>query len=343
MSYQLEFKKAPKSGYHTPDEARAYYGRYARSGITVHWWDLPTKRKDSDHDKIVNYIYNKAVNGIGSINYVSSNTKITYMVSPDNVAWHAFSGNPTTIGIEFSPHLNAEGYKKAGWLIWQLEQRYGRKLALYPHNHWSSTQCPGHLSLTRMRQEADKWAAGGYNPKPAPTPTPTPAPTPTPKIQYAALNKATWLTNKQPTKLWDLNANKWADFKTVKEYPLNHPVEVVGRAIHPLGGTYYMTAYSFGNGDPTKSDFKPAHAWGFNKKDLTEVKNTPTPEPQPTPEPVPEPEPTPEPTPEPQPEPTEYDKQQDKEIKLIKGTLNSLKALFIEFYEKFLTIFNKEL
>lgn len=153
MSYSVESKPDKRSDYDNPAQAKARYGRYSRDGITVHWWNSPDKVKDSDHDNIVKYIYDKST----SVHYVVSNRKITKMVEPDNVAWHATKGNPTTIGIEFSPHLNAEGYKRGGWLISELEKRYKKTFKLYKHSDWSSTSCPGTISLPRLRQEADKF------------------------------------------------------------------------------------------------------------------------------------------------------------------------------------------
>lgn len=173
MSYAIEQRYAAKSGWHNPTEAKRYYGRYSREGITIHWWDLPERA--GSHDGTVNYILNKAKQGSGSVNYVLSNDKITVLVDPDNVAWASQNGNPTTISIEFDPRLNAEGYKKAGWLIAELERRYGRNLTLYPHKHWFATQCPGTLDINRMRAEANKWKSGGYN-APAPKPQPKPQP-----------------------------------------------------------------------------------------------------------------------------------------------------------------------
>lgn len=160
MSYPVELKPASRTTYHIPSEARSYYGRYSRDGITVHHWDSPDKVKDSDHDNIVNYIYRKKdnpPNKRGSIHYVVSNKKITKMVESSDVAWHAQGGNPTTIGIEFSPHLNAEGYKRGGWLISELEKHHKKTLKLYKHSDWSNTDCPGNISLPRLRQEADKF------------------------------------------------------------------------------------------------------------------------------------------------------------------------------------------
>jgi len=141
MSYPIQIRLASKNGYHTPAEAKAYYGRYSRSGITWHWWNTPNLVKDSDHDNICNYILGKASRGEGSVNYVLSNNKITLIVNPDNVAWASQSGNPVTVSVELSPHLNAEGYKKAGWLKNELEGRYGKTLKSYKHSDWFGTQC----------------------------------------------------------------------------------------------------------------------------------------------------------------------------------------------------------
>lgn len=139
--YPVEVKISSKNGWQYPNEAKAYYGRYSRDGVTVHWWNSPDKINDSDHDNIVNMKLNQSAQGVGSVNYVCSNNKITLMVEPENVAWCSQAGNPTTVSIEFSPHLNAEGYKKAGWLISQMEKRFGKAMKLYRHSDWFQTAC----------------------------------------------------------------------------------------------------------------------------------------------------------------------------------------------------------
>lgn len=182
-SYGIEFKLAPKSGWFTPAESNAYYAtRYARDGVTVHWWGDGTGA--SNHDNIVNYMNNQAAAGIKSVNYVLSDNKITLCVGPDNVAWCSSKGNPTTISVETQPTLGAEGYKKWGWLLDQLEQRYGKTLKLYKHSDWETTGCPGTIDLNRIRAEANKWKSGAYDakpPEPIPAPVP-PAPTPPPPV-----------------------------------------------------------------------------------------------------------------------------------------------------------------
>lgn len=308
--YTIETKLAAKSGWHTPAQAKAYYGKYSRDGITVHWWNTPSKVKDSDHNNIVNYILNKAKAGTGSVNYVLSNTKISMLVAPENVAWASQAGNPTTISIEFSPHLNAEGYKKAGWLIYQLEKRFGKKLALYKHSQWYSTQCPGTLDLKRMRSEADKWRAGGYNPKPAPSPTPKPT---VPKLTWSKLSKPVeYVTNKATTKLWDFNKTSW-DMKEVKTFKKGERITIYGKVVNEnLKATYFLTEYSY-----TK---KITH--GFNQADLDKYVEPPKPEPKP---PVP---------PEPKPEPIDPKPEVPVDTNAIIAFLTMLRDLITEFLGK---------
>jgi hypothetical protein len=258
--YDLEIRLASKNGWHTPDEARRYYGKYSREGMTWHWWNSPDLAKDSDHDNIVNYILGKASRGTGSVNYVLSNHKITMLVNPDNVAWASQSGNPTTVSVELSPHLDAEGYKKAGWLAWQLEQRYGRTLRFYKHSDWYKTSCPGTIDPNRIRAEADKWKNGGYNPAPVEPPKP---PVGTPLIDEWTLWKdgeITYSANKPQTHLYDLStAKKWPDVKIVKTFDQGARLVLVGSFKNTaLNATYYVTRYSF--------DRKVAN--GFNPVDL---------------------------------------------------------------------------
>lgn len=248
--YAISQKLCRAGTYHTPEQAKAYYGRYSRDGITVHWWNSPNfvANTVAAHDNIVNYIYNK--NG-GSVNYVVSNFKITMMVHPDNVAWASQSGNATTVSIEFSPHLDNEGYKKAGWLISELEKRYNKGLKLYKHSYWNETQCPGTLDLNRMRAEADKWKRGDYNPKPA-------VPTTTAKLAWTKLTPKDYICNKPVTNLWAFNRTSW-NMSSVKTFKQGDKIRIYGKCVNEtLNATYLVTEYSYVN--------KIAN--GFNIKDL---------------------------------------------------------------------------
>ena len=286
-SYPVEIKIASKNGWFTPAEAQNYYGRYSRVGITVHWWGDGTGA--SNHDNIVNYMNNQASLGNKSVNYVLSDNKITLCVNPDNVAWASQGGNPTTISVETQPTLGAEGYKKWGWLVDQLEQRYGRTLPLYKHSQWYGTACPGTIDLNRIRAEADKWKRGEYEPQPPVVTPPPPAPVPTPPTPPKVTLQVTDIPNKQvklirQANLWDLGFTKYPDAKVVKTLPAGTVIDASAIAKHPLGSTYYLTEYSFSKGINN----------GINTKDCEDVVAVPPPVVEP-PAPIPVPIPVAEP------------------------------------------------
>lgn len=304
--YAIEQRIASKNGWSTPQEAMQIWGRYSREGVTVHWWGDGTGA--SNHDNIVNYFLSQASKGIKSVNYVVSDNKITLVVSPDNVAWCSNAGNPTTISIEHQPTLGAEGYKKSGWLVWQLEQRYARRLNLYPHSKWNPTECPGSIDINRIRAEADKWASGGYNP---PVVVQPPADTsPNVSISYSVLPSPVTYTINKPTNLWNFNAATWGGVKAVK--PLGSGEQYTVFAIadnHTLKAKYGVTEYSYSRKITN----------GVNMVDL-DLPAVPTP-PIPTPPPV-QIDPPVEP-----PKPTDYDKVQDAQISLLQKQLDAIKEV----------------
>lgn len=301
MSYPIEIRLGSKNGYHTPAEARAYYGRYDRAGVTIHWWNTPNLVKDSDHDNIVNYILGKMTKGTGSVNYVLSNTKITLLVNPDNVAWASQAGNPTTVSIECSPHLNDEGYKKLGWLINELfnpvNGRYRKNPGYWKHSDWFQTACPGTIDMNKIKNAVARWYDGKWE---DPVPPPPPKPVPTEPANTFSLWKdgGEYVFNKD-TWLYDLtNTKDWNTIGKVKEFKKGERVMIAGGVYNKyIDRTYYITKYSFDNKKAT----------GFNPVDL-EIYVPPRPVPPP-PETKPDPpvEPTDPEVPTPEPEaPTEY-------------------------------------
>ena len=271
--YSVEIKLASKSGWSTPQEAKGIWATpYSREGVTIHHWGDGSGA--SNHDNIVNYFLGQANAGNKSVNYVVSDNKITLRVSPDNIAWCSNNGNPTTISIEHQPTLGAEGYKKSGWLVDQLEERYGRLLSIYPHSKWIGTACPGSIDLNRIRVEANKWKTGVYTtPPPVVTPAPpvTP-PAPTVQITYFVLpTPVKYIINKN-TDLWNFNTATWGGFKSVKKMNQGEIFEVFAIADnHSTHSQYGVTKYSF--------DKKITN--GVNMKDLNQIPEQPTPTPPP--------------------------------------------------------------
>jgi hypothetical protein len=208
-------RTANKNGWFTAEQARNYYGRYSRDNYIVHWWGEPGQV--GDHDATVNYILEQAAAGNMSANYVVSDQKITMVVPPDAVSWGAQSGNPTGVNVEHSPSLGAEGYKKAGWLKDQLEQRWGKRLALKRHSDYNATRCPGTIDLDGIEREAEKWRSGAYDAQPAPTPAPAPA-----EPVVVALDKVVKYT------LANAKLVNIKDLTLVKTFALDTPMDIGG-------------------------------------------------------------------------------------------------------------------
>lgn len=272
--YSIETKIASKNGWLTPAEARAFYGKYSRSATTVHWWGLPGQT--GNHDQTVNFLLGSADRGVSSANYVVSDSKITMLVHPDNVAFASTSGNPVSVSIEFQPTLGAEGYKKGGWLIRELEKRYGVDMHLYPHNYWNSTQCPGTISIDRLVQETNKWATGAYTPDPiTPTPAPAPAPKPPVELTFKTIRPSTYICNKPTTNLFQIDKDTWAEIGVIKSFAKGDKIDIYGTVHNSVLNTeWYVTKYSFDHKLPN----------GFSKADL-DVYVAPVPQPEPSIEP----------------------------------------------------------
>jgi hypothetical protein len=252
-SYAVEVKWASKAGWFTPAEARNYYGKYSRDGVTYHWWNSPNAigGDAAAHDSIVNYLNGRAAAGQApTVNYVLSEPKLTLCIDPVNVAWTSSAGNPTTIGVECSPHFTDGFYKKAGWLHDQLEKRFGKRLAIYVHFEWTpGTQCSP-MDKVRIRAEADKWKAGAYD---APVPVPPSAPIGTPATPSFINLQVADIPNKKvrlirDANLWNLSFTTWASAQATKTLPAGTIIEVSATAKHPLGGLYYLSEYSYSRG-----------------------------------------------------------------------------------------------
>jgi hypothetical protein len=77
--------------------------------------------------------------------------------------------------------------------------------------------------------------------------------------------------------LWNFNFSEWAKAQAVKVYGANELIDVVAIATNALGGKYYMTAYSYNDGNIRSTN-------GFNVVDCEDyVPPAETPAPAPTP------------------------------------------------------------
>lgn len=118
------------------------------TGLTIHWWGTPSGQSP---EGVVSWLCDKRAGT--SAHYVVSEGTVWCLVDPERRAWHAGNSkaNHTQIGIELDPNQSrrAATEKTAAALIADLRAVYGN-LPLYPHRHWTSTQCPGNWDLGRL-------------------------------------------------------------------------------------------------------------------------------------------------------------------------------------------------
>ncbi len=124
------------------------------ASITIHWWDKPERRPT--FGGTVSWLCRPSTTA--SAHYVAEDGRVACIVSPDEVAWHAGDGgngpgNMTSIGIECNPRGSDGDYATVAELVRDLRAVYGN-LPLYPHRHWTTTECPGTYDLDRINQLA---------------------------------------------------------------------------------------------------------------------------------------------------------------------------------------------
>ncbi|MEK9826556.1 MAG: N-acetylmuramoyl-L-alanine amidase [Methylotenera sp.] len=343
----IEQRLAIEDLYFTPSEAAAYYGvPRSMQAIVIHHWNAPDARPSFAN--VTNMLINGSSRGDSAnciIGYDDQQARVRIIDSViyPNVAFTSNGKiNAQSVAIECDPlgetadPRAAEIYKAIGYRVYKWRQQFGWRVPLTRHRDYTQTACPGDYDLGRIDAEADKWAAGGYNPKPEPQPTPAAAD----GCVYRAIVPQLFKLNKNAN-LWDLRFAKYADAKAVKPYDAGTEVRIVGKATHPLGSIYLLTEYALGTADENvinAAGFKAARPQGFNKADMDAVAVSPAPANPPT-TPITDvtPPATPIPTTPVEPQPSEYDKRQDAIIGVLQGTLNSLKALLIEIANSILS------
>lgn len=142
--------------------------------IDIHHWGDPGQK----HEDVVDFFVNGP--GLTSAHFVVSAGKITCLVSPSDVAWHAgvWEENLRSIGIECRPEASPEDYQEVANLVSWLRSQHGN-LPLHPHREFYATACPGIWDLARLDTLA-RATGGAVSPmggvvKPSPAPKPKPA------------------------------------------------------------------------------------------------------------------------------------------------------------------------
>lgn len=162
-----------------------YGGPMIPKGITIHWWGDPAQHPT--FDGTVQVLLERGRQESASVHFVCEAGRVSCLVSPTVNSWGngdggAGWGNLNTITIENNPRCTPEDRETLAELIAWLRRTYtDYPLPLYPHNHWTQTQCPGVWEqwLPWLDQRANEINAAGGASAPAPAPAaPAPAATP---------------------------------------------------------------------------------------------------------------------------------------------------------------------
>lgn len=249
----------------------------------------------------------------------------------DRNGWHAGDGangrgNRKGIGIEIC-------YSKSGGPRFDQAEKNGALLAakllhargwdisrVKKHQDFSGKYCP-HRTLDMGWQRFLNMVQAELNALNKPAPAPTPA-----KITYAAIPKKS-IELIRNANLWDFSFTDWTKAKPVKTYNSGEKIDnIVAIATNALGAKYYMTGYSYNNGNIRATN-------GFNINDAKDYVPPVTPPKPPVEPPKPEPEPEPIPEPETPTEPStpDYDKENNTMLKwlveLVKSLLDWIKGV----------------
>lgn len=124
-------------------------GRTDVEYVVIHWMDGYLAGADATFQNTVRQT---------SAHYGVEDDTIHQYVDEANTAWHAgnWDANTRSIGVEHSamPGRDASDstYASTIWLITGICQRYGLDpaVAILPHQHFTSTDCPGTMDLPRI-------------------------------------------------------------------------------------------------------------------------------------------------------------------------------------------------
>jgi len=179
-----------------------------------------------------------------SAHFVCGDTKITQMVDLGNTAWTNanWTSNNEAITIEHEGDWR-NGYRNDAVIensvklvAWLRSQYPGITFNRHRDVSTTGTICPADLPVEEIWNRATELLNAG-----------TPVATPSPALAVTDIQNKIVVT-KADAALWDLSFTSWSTAKAIKIIPANTEVEVSATAKHPLGGTYYLTEYSYSKG-----------------------------------------------------------------------------------------------
>lgn len=224
------------------------------------FWQDPARRASSNYGigtdgRIGGYVDEENRSWCSS-SATNDNQAITIEIANDGGApdWHV-----SDTAIESAIRLTVDICQRRG--IKQLSWTGNANGTFTWHCMFTSTACPG-----PYLKDKTPWAVNEINKRLASGDKPD--------LTWTKLDKTeTWVTNCQPTCLWDFNHTTMDACQSIKRYDKGEEIEIYGKVANKqLGTTYLLTEYSFTNKITN----------GFNTWDMVE-KPEPTP-PEPTPE-----------------------------------------------------------
>ena len=248
---------------------------YGRSGRALRYF---TVHHSAGWEDTLRYLWANPARGGSSHFWVGNNAgQIEQYVDTDDTAWCNGNWISNCESISCETRGDWRGYYDQG-TINNLEELMFRCLQVYPNLQLTyhmdvsdkTTLCPADLKNAGYAAQAWNRAKARL----APVPTPTPAPS---KITYEKITPKRVELLKVAS-LWDFNFTSWANAKAVKTFGQGELIDVVAIATNQLGGKYYMTAYSYNDGNIRATN-------GFNIVDAQDY--VPVPTPPSVPDPVP--------------------------------------------------------
>ena len=150
-------------------------------GFAIHWWGDPAQRPT--FNGILNVLLERGEQQSASVHFEAEAGLVACLVPVTNVAWGqgdggAGWGNLNLVSIECNPRCTAGDRETVAELMADQHLLNGVPLAAYPHNKFTSTQCPGvweqHIPWLVSRAKQIVAAKQGKTPAIAPQSTTTP-------------------------------------------------------------------------------------------------------------------------------------------------------------------------
>lgn len=237
-----------------------------------------TVHHSAGFEQTLRYLWADPARGASSHFYVSGSVREQY-VDTDDTAWcnGNFPSNQESLTCETRGDWR-NGYYDQATLDNLTEVMY-QCLKIWPglvltfHQDVSDkfTECPA--DLKNKGYAAACWNKAKARIAAEQSPAPTPAPV---GISYEKITPKR-IKLIRTANLWNFNFSDWSKAQAVKTYGQDELIDVVAIATNALGGKYYMTAYSYNDGNIRSTN-------GFNVVDCADYVPAPT---QPTPPPAP--------------------------------------------------------